>query len=108
MLVALRVLSAEFMSVVGRDEVGMKSSKWSLNVPRQLIESACTKSGSNRPQHDGLGVGGGIVRWVGRRRFIVMAIPRRGMALVAPAVVLLVVISMSAPLARGQGAEDAP
>jgi plastocyanin len=108
MLAALRILSAEFMSVVGRDEVGMKFSEWPLNVPRQLIESACTKSESKRLQHDGLGVGGGIVRWVERRRFIVMAIPRRWMALVAPAVVLMVVISMSAPLARGQGAEDAP
>jgi plastocyanin len=86
----------------------MKSSKWALNVPRQLIESACTKFASNRPQHDGLGVAGGIVRWVGRRRFIVMAIPRRWMALVAPTVVLMVVISMSAPLARGQEAGDAP
>ena len=37
-----------------------------------------------------------------------MAIPRRWMALVAPAVVLMVVISMRSPLARGQEAEDAP
>ncbi len=37
-----------------------------------------------------------------------MAIPRRWMAQVAPAVVLMVGISMSAPLTQGQEAEDAP
>jgi plastocyanin len=75
---------------------------------RQLIESVRTENAVYRLHRDGSepGIIGDVPGQQGR--LTSMARARRWAALGIPVAVLVVLVSMSAPLARGQEAEDAP